>query len=819
MPSLFDQQVAIEEMMLAEAHSRQAKDEKQAEDRKEYGAARASRVFVNALMKQVAEPIAGFINSVKERKNGKQVVAAKLLLDTDIEPQVIAWLTCKAIMNTFGMVKASSYGVKRVTLSRMIGDLVHDEWRVRVFNSSDQRKGILRKLMQDFDKRSYPRAWRKDTIKNYFDAEQLDWNGWTTKQKIIVGYSLLVLFRQVVPYISDSNNGSMMHLTPEFIDKLQTLMKNQVHMFTLFRPMVVKPKPWTTGNLYRGGYLLDKTRRYPLIKGLRKRDLTRLGNFNWNSVLPPINAIQETPWRVNPIMTEALDWAYNEYGGNIGKLVRNEEIPLPPMPENYDSDPAVKKAHLHKVFLIHSQNREDTSRRIAAIMTISMAKSFQKYDAIYFPHNLDSRGRAYPLPAFLTPQGADYAKALLEFSTGEPVETQAQLDWVMISGANAYGNDKVSLQERVEWVHENESMILSIAQDYKHDKRWMQASEPFQFLRFCFEWQTYRELGYGFQSHMVCPVDATCSGLQHYAAMLKDEVGGRSVNLVPHLSRQDIYGDVASQVIIKCVTDGSPVAKGWLQFGVDRKITKRQVMVVPYAGTFNSCLSYTKEAVYEKLKSGVKLPWNVDDEESTHARIVFLAKLIWSSIDDVVVKGKLGMKWLSKLASNWSKYANANPDLKEYDKRMSWVTPDGFEVVHYREDEKRTTIDTFLDGRVQLVVYDGTGKLSGNNMSLALAPNFVHSMDACHLRMTMVEALSKGITSFGMVHDSFGVHAKHMPNFIKHCVKPSFIKMYSEHDVLQELADRYASVIEVPAMVTKGELDLQGIQDSEFFFS
>jgi len=43
-------------------------------------------------------------------------------------------------------------------------------------------------------------------------------------------------------------------------------------------------------------------------------------------------------------------------------------------------------------------------------------------------------------------------------------------------------------------------------------------------------------------------VDATCSGLQVYSMLFKDEVGGRSVNLVPGLDRQDIYGDVAIRV-------------------------------------------------------------------------------------------------------------------------------------------------------------------------------------------------------------------------------------------------------------------------------
>ena len=40
-----------------------------------------------------------------------------------------------------------------------------------------------------------------------------------------------------------------------------------------------------------------------------------------------------------------------------------------------------------------------------------------------------------------------------------------------------------------------------------------------------------------------------------------------------------------------------------------------------------------------------------------------------------------------------------------------------------------------------------------------IAPNFIHSLDSSHLMLTILLAEEQGITSFSMIHDSYGVHA------------------------------------------------------------
>jgi len=610
--------------------------------------------------------------------------------------------------------------------------------------------------------------------------------------------------------------------SPELLEHVEQTALSRITDYMLYLPMVVKPRPWTDEYLFRGGYLSAKrVRPYPIIKGARKRDIKRMTTMDWTKVLPAVNALQETPWRVNKEMTDLLSWAMFDRQGNIGGLPNSSPQPLPPEPEGYRTDEEVKKKHNHACFLVYDANRREISKRLAVLFTLHLAKKFEDFEAIYFPHNLDTRGRAYPLPAFLNPQGADYCKALLEFSEGMPISDEDQANWLAIAGANAYGNDKVALVERVQWVRENEEMILSIGSDPKADLRWTNVSEPFQFVRFCIEWKAFREQGYGFVSHMVVPVDATCSGLQHYSAMLRDEVGGRSVNLIPGLSRQDIYQDVADRVVEKLFRlsqDEPVITKNLIKFGVNRKMTKRQVMVVPYAGTFSSCMEYTREGIKDRINEGHECPWDASNTEEHNNHVVFLSRLIWEAIEETVVKGKEAMKWLSDAARAYTKVANKR-DGTAHDKRMEWTTPDGFEVIHFRPGMTKERVNTFLDGRVALTIYDETQTLDPKDMALAVAPNFVHSLDACHLRMAVVRGLDRGVTSFGMVHDSFGVHAALMPSFLSECVKPAFIDLY-QNDVLEQLHDRVVKEgVEITPPPSKGKLVLEDVLHSEFFFS
>ena len=827
--TMIDHQVQIENTILAEAKTRLTNDNIKALQRGAWAesklgirytrSAEVNTQFISGLISILTSP-----NTV-----GRRVVAHRLLQESHLEPSVISHLFSKALFNALALpVKRR---VKKVSLCIRIGELLHDEVRIRHFASDKQRRALLKKLFKTFDKRTYPRAWRRRTILNYFHSEQIEWNSWSTRQKLVVGYALLVLFRDTTGLVEFKSTDAYVNPAPTLVDHFANAIRSRALDFTLYRPMVVPPKPWSEENLYRGGYISNAIKHYPLVKGThQRRHATELVEHqDWSQIIPAINALQETAWQINDRMLEVLSYFALDRGGDIAGLPPSDPKPLPPAPAGYKVDEEITKAHDKICFLIHSYNREVISKRLACFATITLAEQYKRFDHVYFPHNLDSRGRAYPLPAFLNPQGPDYARALLEFSEPVSIDTEDAVCWLAITGANAFGHDKVPLQDRVHWAQDNEQMIFEIAADPKHDLRWTKASEPFMFLRFCLEWSDFWNHGYGYRSHYVGYVDATCSGLQHYSAMFRDEVGGRSVNLVPGLPRQDIYQDVADVVIDRCVAIGvdpdhadAAIAKALVRFGIDRKITKRQVMVVPYSGTFSSCMNYTRDAVTEKIKDGHACPWDHNDPFVHSRHIVVLSQLIWDAIDRVVIRGKEGMRFLNEVAKAHSKWANvAKRDLSLFEKSITWKTPDGFVVRHYRPDLKKSIVATWLDGnaRVGLTIYDPSNRVSSKDMALALAPNFVHSLDANLLRASVMRGLDKSITQYGMIHDSFGVPVAQLPTLISECVKPAFIDMYTNHDPLTDLISRLDPSLDLPPPPSKGTLDLDGVMHNDFFFS
>lgn len=73
---------------------------------------------------------------------------------------------------------------------------------------------------------------------------------------------------------------------------------------------------------------------------------------------------------------------------------------------------------------------------------------------MYLPHNLDFRGRAYPIPPHFNHIGDDLSRGLLMFAEAQPLGERG-LRWLKIHLANLYGFDKGNFDERVKFVMDN----------------------------------------------------------------------------------------------------------------------------------------------------------------------------------------------------------------------------------------------------------------------------------------------------------------------------------------------------------------------------
>jgi hypothetical protein len=83
---------------------------------------------------------------------------------------------------------------------------------------------------------------------------------------------------------------------------------------------------------------------------------------------------------------------------------------------------------------------------------------------MYLPHNLDFRGRAYPIPPHLNHIGDDLSRGLLMFGEAKPLG-ESGLRWLKIHLANLYGYDKGNFEERVNFVTEHLDDIYDSAEN------------------------------------------------------------------------------------------------------------------------------------------------------------------------------------------------------------------------------------------------------------------------------------------------------------------------------------------------------------------
>jgi DNA-directed RNA polymerase len=326
-------------------------------------------------------------------------------------------------------------------------------------------------------------------------------------------------------------------------------------------PMLIEPNDWT--NERAGGYLLNEV--------MRGHDMVRRGAgcIQGETPINFLNKIQKVGYRLNPFTIEIAE-ILEERGIAVGKFIPIVEVPLPPKPvdiaENYDS----RKDYRRRAAEAMNQNAESFKKSCRTRMTMEAAKLFKDKDEFFIPWSFDYRGRAYPIPAFLTPQDTDFGKSLLKFSNESFMTPDAE-DWLAFQVATTYGLDKAPMHERMQWVQENDAIITAVAEDpIGNISIWEAADEPWQFLAACDEY--YHCVISCDRNYTSLPVatDATCSGLQILAGLCRDARTASLVNVLPGDRPQDAYRVVAETALPNVPDSVKPY--------MDRKTVKRVVM-------------------------------------------------------------------------------------------------------------------------------------------------------------------------------------------------------------------------------------------------
>jgi DNA-directed RNA polymerase len=581
-------------------------------------------------------------------------------------------------------------------------------------------------------------------------------------------------------------------------------------------PMVCEPDPWQE---YRGAYLrtpaqLMRTKdNYGLQQAYLKAAIAR-GDVE--QIFRALNVLGKTPWKINEPLFDVMVKVWNTGEALTSFPPLHMEVEFPPEPPKTADPLAMRKWRL-KTRELKNMLSGHQSNRCYLNLQLEVARAFKPYE-FYVPHNMDFRGRAYPVAGIFNHMGADHARALCIFAKGKELG-QVGLSWLKIHLANTFGNDKISLEEREQFAMEHMDNIRDSVEKPLDGRRWwMSAEDPWQCLATCMELVAALDSPdpTKYVSHLPVHQDGTCNGLQHYAALGGDTLGAAQVNLVPSRRPADIYTQVAQLVAAEVENDvalGIPEAK-LLQGKISRKIVKQPVMTNVYGVThYGAKLQVQKrlDDLFPLSSTGVHngdLAWYITNKIFKVFGDMFSGATKiqdWLGACAGVISTSLSPEQIDDVRSFFRKSkAKSNADLLvSFQSSVIWTTPLNLPVVQPYRELKSTPVHTALQTYVNLKAPSANYSVKKRKQKAAFPPNFIHSLDATHMMLSALRCSEKDLT-FAAVHDSFWTHAADVPA-LGVILRDAFVQMHSE-DIIgrlaEELSVRYSKsmqIVTVPA--------------------
>jgi DNA-directed RNA polymerase len=737
-------------------------------------------------------------------------------------PAAAAFMTLKVVLDSLALRRP----LRKV--ANDISGLILDELRWREFRKS--APNLFRYRMDGFHTSSYRHR------KNSLDATA-KWAGINTKwlehmmsprEKVKVGVGLVDLLiesTRMVEVTTDVLGGprptGMLYLEPtdetlEWIYKRNEFLE---YLSPVTFPMVVEPIPWRVG--IQGGYRFALKGKHTLVRRRHQHASdcdAQLAVASMPEVYDALNSVQSTPWKINDPVWQFVQEAWKN-GKAVAGLPSLDPVEVPTRPRDIGENAEARRKWRDAA---HEAHELDYQRRVKvkeAEKILGTARRMSKFERFYFPSNLDFRGRMYPISDYLSPQGTDLSRGLLYFADGMPLGVEGAY-WLAIAGANLMDVDPetglklstLDLDQRVEWVMSHMHLIIAVA-DNPWDTLdwWGQADNPLQFLAFCYEEQAVADHGLEYVSGFPVSQDGTCSGLQHFAALFRDEGLAASTNMLPQRLPSDQYQVVADKVdeILRASAEG--VAKVWLRSGlIDRALVKRPTMTFGYGarkyGFTKQILEYLQQKDQTSLIGGTRA--------EVKFAAAYLAGIVWEALETAVKAAHDAMQWMRFMSRAITSTSNLP---------IRWHAPTGFPVYQEYYKCKRHQVRTILAGKViKPSVYTATDETDSFKQVNAISPNVIHSYDAAALCKTVCLAAQRGVSSFGMVHDSYST-VPACVGILGDATREAFVGMYEESDVIgeldKELKEQYKGEDILPSPPDKGRLDLERVLNAPYFFS
>ena len=566
---------------------------------------------------------------------------------------------------------------------------------------------------------------------------------------------------------------------------------------------------------WAGGY--HEENGLPFIKNGKPSLLNRINLEDHGLVIDAVNKLQRGGWLINQPVWEVFKHFYDK-GRGYGKIFPHQDT---------------------------TKTRVSRSGLKTEAMCIVKGVEKVQDQVFYHQYNVDFRGRIYPMSAFLNEQSSDRSKGLMKFAEAQPLGEQG-LYWLMVHAANVWGEDKLTLDERVHFVENQLDIWMVWAKNPIEYTGWMGADKPWSFLAVIKELEQIAEAENPeeFESNLPIFVDGSNNGVQHMTALVRDETTAPLVNLVPTEEPGDVYMAICKKVYAQVQADWDPALDGpfldfyeeyqvrrsaaktkaerdelkeWIMeenpmqyapnyfMGIQddkirRKMVKRPVMTLGYGGT--------RYGFSKMLLEDNKLT----NEYMAHMMPTW-AKYFGDLIYYCSRGGKKMEAALPGLAKSLSLFEGLAADTAKQDRKFGWAVPiTNFPVVQQYRKPQKGRVKVFYKGvrlRLSVLVFEDQ-RINVAKQKSSAAPNVIHSFDAAHLQMCVVSCNYRVAT----IHDSFGCLPGDMEDLFV-TVRETFVDFY-EADPLRQLLTQHDRLDLLPEY---GTLDIEDIMGSEYAFA
>jgi DNA-directed RNA polymerase len=732
-----------------------------------------------------AEQIRNNYISVSRKPGPDHAEIGTLLRDADHEK--LALVTIKVVLDQLMRMKE---GVELTRCSAAVGRAVQMELRMEFY--ADTRPDLFKMVTTSRFHKASGAHYKAASMGNTMAKVGVVSKPWANGFNVRVGNWLIGSVKDATGWLDLDLVRTGKKATTYFLRVSQVLgplldeINTRAEGLAFLRyPLKSSPRDWELGDdgEYHGGYIDEAIHVEKII-----RTHSPIKAAPGPVALAAINQLQRVAYRINPVILDTALLCKESRVGKVGDGTAGGsfhyavEVEQLPKYLNPDEDQEGFKAYKRMKKEIYDHNAQLKRENVRTAELLHVAERFRN-ETFFIPWNFDYRGRMYPISTVLSPQGIDFEKALLYFAEEGPVNEE----WLAFQVATTFGHDKATMAERIAWARANTEVIGIIAQDPFNSLQdwWSGAAEPWSFLAACCEYYTCCIAKTKTTSGLPVGIDATCSGLQHLSAMTLDRTAAGLVNVVPGEAVADGY---------KAVADAAkPHLPEHTREWMNRKVTKRTVMTVPYGVSRHGARGYIREQL---MSDGRDL--------TEEGLLTTITNAIYDKAMREVFQGPITvMNWIKRAAK----------EAIESQDHLRWVSPSGFEVIQDQRTSIVRKVKTSLFGsaNVQLDAAVGYGDKDPAHHASSCAPNLVHSVDAALLHFLV----SDWEAPISCIHDCVLGRSCDMGQLAQ-AVRVHFCEIYRGTDLLADWA-RDVGVEPNPELIV-GDLDIEGVVDSEYFF-